>query len=77
MVDLNIHPLADLLRVGLSPVEAQAVLNWRPFSSWDALLQVLDIDESRVSELRASGACLTDAGVSLWPAPRPFLISRR
>lgn len=76
VIDLNIHPLPDLLDVGLSASEAKAVIQWRPFSSWDALLQALEIDEQRVSELRASGAGLTDAGTSLWPLPKPFLLSQ-
>lgn len=75
VIDLNLNPPADLLDVGLTPDEAKAVLQWRPFSSWDALLQVLEIDEQRIAELRRSGAALTDAGVCLWPKPKAFVLS--
>lgn len=76
MIDLNTQPFSDLLDVGLSADEAKAVLRWRPFSSWDALLQLLEIDEQRVADLRALGAGLTDAGIGLWPKPAPFVLSR-
>ena len=62
---------------GLTAEEARLVLQWRPFSSWDALLQVLEIDAARIAALRAAGADLTDAGVCLWPAPRPFSLSEQ
>lgn len=76
MIELNRDPLEDLLGVGLSADEAQAVLQWRPFSSWDALLQVLEIDDHRIGELCGSGAALTDAGISLWPKPAAFVLSQ-
>lgn len=76
VIDLNLNPLEDLLAVGLSPDEARVVLQWRPFSSWDALLQVLEIDEHRIGALRGSGAALTDAGVCLWPRPKAFVLSQ-
>lgn len=76
VIDLNSRPFSDLLDVGLSADEARAVVRWRPFSSWDALLQVLEIDDQRIADLCASGAGLTDAGESLWPKPRPFVLSR-
>lgn len=75
MIDLNTHPLPDLLRVGLTAEEAGLVIQWRPFSSWDALLQVLEVDAARIVALREAGAGLTDGGACLWPAPRPFRLS--
>jgi len=75
VIDLNTHPPPDLLAVGLTADEAEIVLRWRPFSSWDALLQVLEIDAERIETLRQAGADLTDAGLCLWPAPRPFRLS--
>lgn len=75
MIDLNTQLLPDLLAVGLTAEEAHLVLQWRPLSSWDALLQVLEIDATRIAALRAAGADLADAGVCLWSAPRPFRLS--
>lgn len=77
MIDLNTQPLPDLLAVGLNAKEARLVLQLRPFSSWDALLQVLEIDAARIAALRAADADLTDAGACLWPAPRPFSLSEQ
>ncbi|ADG10922.1 hypothetical protein B7G68_12635 [Caulobacter segnis] len=77
MIDLNTQPWPDLLAVGLTAEEAHLVLQWRPLSSWDVLLQVLEIDATRIAALRAAGADLTDAGACLWPAPRPFSLSEQ
>lgn len=73
MIDLNTASASDLRSLRLDSEAVAAILRWRPFSSWDAVLQALEIDAEGLRRLQAQGAVLS---LQTWPIPEPFQVSR-
>lgn len=76
MIDLNTASPQALRALQLEPEAVAVLVRWRPFSSWDAVLQALEIDAEGLRRLQARGAVLSPDGSQTWPIPEPFQISQ-
>lgn len=75
MIDLNNASLAEFTAAGLAPALAREVGRWRPYRTWDQLLQVAGFDQDDLEKLRGGGFKIASSNDTVFSPPRPFRLS--
>lgn len=75
MTDLNSASLADFAAAGLDPAQAREVEFWRPYSSWDQLLMLVDVDDAVLDRLKRQGFEIAAPNDAALASPKPFKLS--
>jgi len=75
MTDINSASLADIAAAGSDPMLVREVGFWRPYRSWDQLLQVGGMDGPALDRLRGQGFEITPPDDAALAPPKPFKLS--